>query len=249
MIRNITFASSAPEESQAPAPAPEQTILRLRQVTLSPAEEYQVRSGEVRPISDELAAAILSFKGRAIIGNKGVVVERKDIGGRFVYFHEHSVILNDFSARERRLYYVINRQAPDILHLLDESGAYLESLPLRERPAVLDNEAQQQQLRENKAVLNRAASRLQTLHADDTREALAALAENSREMQRVVQTLPAPVAEPVQPSRSTHGERAQEAILDIRRGTYDRTPAAAVDRDRGTADILSRRGKETECPF
>lgn len=246
MIRNITFSDCGAGVSPAADPPEAATTLRLRPVTVSPHEEYLLRSGEVHPISNELAAAILSMKGRAIIGNKGVVVDRKDIGGRYVYFHEHSVTLNDFASRERRLFYVINRQTPEVLHLLDETGCYIESLPLRDRPAVLDNEAQQEQLRQNKAIVNRAASRLQSLHAEDTREALDTLAANSREMQRVVQTLPAACSEPappVQPSRNG----SAETIAEVTRETaarFTRQKAA------GTAsDIVRRRTRDVECPF
>jgi hypothetical protein len=232
MIRNITFETE-PDRGMDSAPEPEETTLRTRKVTVSPHEEFQLREGDVRPISNELAAAILSFKGRANVGNKGVVVDRKDIGGRYVYFHENSITLNDFTSREKKLFYVINRLTPDVLHLLDETGAYIESLPLRERPAVLDNEAQAEQLRQNKTIVSRAASRLQALHADDTRDALDTLAANSREMQRVVQTLPAPctdAAREVQPHRSTHGERAAAGSRHINEIRANRASAAALGR-------------------
>ena len=249
MIRNITFEPVAAvcDRHAPPAGEPESVILRTRKVTVSPHEEYLLREGEVRPISNELAAAILSFKGRAIVGNKGVTVDRKDIGGRFVYFHEDSITLNDFSSREKKLFYVINRLVPEVLHLLDENGVYIESLPLRERPAVLDQEAQQEQLRQHKTVINRAASRLQDLHAPDTREALETLASNSREMTRVVQTLPAPcsgAATPVQPHRATADG---ETIADVTRQT-----AARVTRQTAAgspSDIVRRRTREVECPF
>ena len=236
MIRNITFMEEDSDGSTA-LDTPKEVILRTRKVTVSPNEEYQLRNGDVRPIANELAAAILSFKGRAQIGTKGVIVERKDIGGRFVYFHEDSVIINDFSCRERKFFYVINRVSPDILHLLDDSGVYIESLPLRERPAVLDNEAQAREIARNKTVISRAASRLQHLHADDTREALENLAANSSEMQRVVQTLPAPAAPGVQPARSTQGEAAAAGAGRITTARANKASAMAL----GRAVSLNRR--------
>jgi hypothetical protein len=252
MIRNITFANEQTTGSAefipqpASSPEPENLTLRLRPVTVSPSEEYQLRPGQVRPISNELAAAILSFKGRAEINNRGVVVDRKDLGGRFTYFHEHSVTLNDFATRERRLYYVINRQVPEVLHLLDETGAYIESLPLRERPPVLDNDAQAEQLRQHKSVASRAATRLQQLHAEDTREAIETIAANSREMQRVVMTLPAPCtapAESLQPHRSPQGE----VIAEVTRHTAERVVRAKAAGS--TTDIVTRRSRAATCPF
>lgn len=232
MIRNITFITE-PERGIHSAPQPEEVTLRTRTVTVSPSEEYQLRGGQVRPISNELAAAILSFKGTAQIANKGVIVDRKDIGGRFVYFHEHSIVINNFASRERKYYYVINRLVPEVLHLLDETGAYIESLPLRERPAVLDAEAQAEQVRQNKTIISRAATRLQQLHAEDTRETLEALAANSKEMQRIVQVLPAACsdpASPVQPARSTHGEAAATGTRRIKEAQANRASSIALGR-------------------
>lgn len=245
MIRNITFME--PDSgAQSAVEAPENVTLRLRHVTVSPAEEYQMRSGEVRPISNELASAILSFKGRAKVENKGVVVERKDIGGKFTYFHEDSIVINDFSIREKKLFYVINRMVPEVLHLLDETGAYIESLPLRDRPAVLDVEAQAEQLRQNKTIINRAAKRLQDLHAEDTREALEDLAANSKEMQRVVQVLPAACSDPANPAQPSRNVMAEQ-VAEVTRQTSVR-----VSREKAAgspSDIVRRRTRTAECPF
>lgn len=248
MLRNITFleAESTPSPDHTPAAAPpaaEDVTLRLRQVTVSPAEEYLLRPGSVRPISNDLAAAILSYKGRATVENKGIVVDRKELGGRFLYFHADSLVLNDFSAREKKLFYVINRMVPEVIHLLDEQGVYIESLPLRERPAVLDSEAQAAQVAEHKTIINRAASRLQELHAADTRQALADLAANSAEMHRVIQVLPAADATPTTPARNPMAEQVSEAT---------RHTATTIARNQAAgdpADIVSRRSRPAECPF
>lgn len=247
MIRNITFMEPEEEDTTPQQAAPEEIVsMRIRNISVSPQEEYQLRDGQVRPISNELAAAILSYKGRAKVENKGVVVERKDLGGRYVYFHEDSVVINDFSTREKKLFYVINRMVPEVLHLLDERGVYIESLPLRERPCVLDNAAQAEQLRENKTIINRAAARLQELHAPDTREQLDAIAANSKEMQRVVQVLPAACSDaetPMPPSRNVMAEQVAEAT---------RQTSVRITREKaaGTpSDIVRRRSRNAECPF
>lgn len=248
MIRNIHFADPGePAPTTNPLPVErEEVTLRLRKVTVSPQEEYQLRAGEVRPISYELAAAILSFKGRCEINNKGVVVDRKELGGRHVYFHEDSITLNDFSVREQRLFYVINRQASDVIHILDHAGCYIESLPLREKPAVLDNDAQRQQYRENKAIADRAAKRLQDLHAEDTRERLETLAHNSREMTRIVQTLPTPGSDHAQPLQAHRSESA-EIVAEVTRQTIARS---SREKEAGTAaDIVSRRTRQVDCPL
>jgi len=167
--------------------------IRLRSVAVSPHEEYHLRPGEVRPISNDLAAAILSRKGRVEITLKGIVVDRTDMGGRHTFWHEDSILCNDLSAAKgRKIYYRINPLQPDIVHLLDESGSYLESIPVRFRPEVLNSEQQAAEARKQNRQINRVTKHLQNLHGDTTRQIIADMQANSREMKRVVQTLPAP---------------------------------------------------------
>jgi chromosomal replication initiation ATPase DnaA len=133
-----------------------------------------------------------------------------------------------------------------VLHLLDETGAYIESLPLRDRPAVLDVEAQAEQLRQNKTIINRAAKRLQDLHAEDTREALEDLAANSKEMQRVVQVLPAACSDPANPAQPSRNVMAEQ-VAEVTRQTSVR-----VSREKAAgspSDIVRRRTRTAECPF
>jgi len=243
--------------------------LKLRSVAVSPAEEYALRAGEVRTIPDSLAALILSRAGRAEVNLKGVVVDRKDLGGRCTYWHPDSRVCSDLSARSRKIFYVLNIHRPEVIHLLDDAGTYLESLPLKERPAVLDNAAQEAESRKNHRAIARAAEHLQRLHADDTREALDALRHNAEATRRVVQTLPqpgcTPPATPVQEARSGLGDTIAAAERDVMTGSqhYDRTPlppmpargkrqpvAATPDLSETAAAILSRRGGvQVECPY
>lgn len=227
MIRNITFAPEPPADPVSVYDIPEEkeTTLRLRPVTVSPAEEYELRPGTVRPISNELAAAILSRKGRAEFTLKGIVIDRADMGGRNTYYHPDSILCNDLATRERKLYYVVNPHQKDIAHILDENGCYLETLPIKERPAVLDSEAQARVAAGHRRQIDRAAARLQQLHGKDTAAKLEELAANSREMQRVVQTLPAANAQPAQPARSKHGEAAAAGAQRI---ADDRSSAASA---------------------
>lgn len=208
-IRNITFAAVTGNQSLVTGEDEESVSsssslmtgdqatsdrLRLRTVAVSPHEEYQLRGGSVRPISNELHAAILSRKGRAEITPKGIIVERKDMGGRNVFWHEDSIVCNDLAARERKIFYVVNPLQPDIVHLLTDEGAYIESLPLKSRPEVLNVEQQAEEMRRQQTFISRATRRLQQIHGADTAERLREMQANSAEMQRVVQTLPAPAA-------------------------------------------------------
>jgi hypothetical protein len=190
-LRNIHFATDMEQDRESPdSPSSSSSsppTLRLRKVKVSPHEEYQLRAGEVRPISDSLAALICCRKGRAEIGPKGITVERKDIGGKRIYHHVDSKLCNDLSARERKIYYVLNSLKPDIIHLLDDTGRYLESLPEKFQPGVLNREEQERELRDQKRQVSRVARHLQELHGDDTKEAIATLTRNAEVMKGIVQ--------------------------------------------------------------
>lgn len=239
-LRNIHFEGGTgvpPVRHEAPSPtAAIGDRLRIRHVTASPAEEYQLRPGNVQPISGSLAALILSRKGKVEVSTKGIKVERVDLGGTRYYFHPDSRVCSDLSVREHKVVYVINRLAPEIIHLLDETGRYLESLPERGNPDVLDNDAQAIELANNKRVIKRAAEHLQRLHGKDTAEALQNMRDNSAEMLRVVQTLPAENPTPdVAPASSPLGDRIHQGSTKINDFRKQKQSAAAFGRALSTS--------------
>lgn len=253
---NIHFAGSAgfqpaPEpETSYKAPAPEkETRLKLRKVSVSPLEEYALRPGEVRPISDALASLILSRKGRAELTAKGITVTRNDIGGKRTYHHPDSPLCNDLSQKERKFFYVLNSLRPDIIHILDENGRYLESLPEKFEPGVLNNAEQAKEYADQKRQFNRVASRMQELHKDDTAQAIEDLRNNNNIAHRIVQTMPSGQAPSTEPIPSALGERIikgertitgernrRSSSTNLNRATEDWTAPARNDR---SPDITS----------
>src|SRR6218665_3576104 len=131
-LRNIHFSPSSNETPQAAVASVEPPVqdakLRTRSVAVSPHEEFALRDGDVQPIDDSLAAMILSMNGRCEVSLKGVKIERTELGGVRHYWHADSILCNDLSQRERKLFYVVNRLDPSIAHILDETGKYLETL-------------------------------------------------------------------------------------------------------------------------
>lgn len=228
-LRNIHFeapADDAPAEDFPSSPSTPnsqlstETKLKLRKTKVSPHEEYALRPGEVAPISDSLAALICCRKGRAQIGPKGITIERKDIGGVRIYHHVDSICCNDLSQRERKIFYVLNSLKPDVIHLLDDTGRYIESLPEKAMPGVLDNAAQKLEYDDQKRQVNRLARHLQELHGEDTKAAIAALAHNADQMKGIVQVLGTNTPSPTNaPAPSRLGDQVQlgtRRINDIR---------------------------------
>jgi len=236
-LRNIHFqpAASDPVAPAAPAPAahttpaaPEDTRLRARNVAVSPAEEYALRDGEVQPIADSLAALILSCNGRCEVSLKGVKIDRDEIGGVRHYHHADSIVCNDLSLRERKMFYCLNRLDPSIVHILDETGRYIETLPERGTPGVLDNAAQAKEYALNQTIKKRAARHLQQIHGKDTADLLQRARENAAEMTRVVQILPGEAPAPtVEPAPSAVGDRVQQGAAKI--NNFRKSEKAAIE--------------------
>ena len=233
-LRNIHFTGEddAPSiEQAAPSQPVAETRLRLRKVKVSPHEEYALRDGEVRPISDALAALICCRKGRAEIGPKGITVDRKDIGGKRIYHHVDSVLCNDLSQRERKIFYVLNSLKPDVIHLLDDTGRYLESLPEKAQPGVLNNAEQAREYADQKRQVSRLARHLQELHGEDTKEAVAALQHNAEQMKGIVQILGTKTPSPTnEPAPSALGELVQRGTRRINDARALRQSAISIGR-------------------
>ncbi len=200
--------------------------MRGKRVAVSPVEEFQLRGGQTQPIADSLAAMILSCTGRCEVGLKGVKIDRDELGGVRWYGHPDSILCNDLSQRERRLFYAINRQDPTIAHILDEDGRHLETLPEKGTPGVLDTKAMAKEYADNQRVKKRAAAHLQNLHGKETAAALQHARENAAAMQRVTQILPAAATPGVEPAPSAVGDRIQQGAARINK--FRQTEKAAI---------------------
>lgn len=251
-LRNIHFAAAAAitapavagtpstshVEQQASDLRPQTSDLRLRtrRVSVSPLEEYQLRPGAVRPIPDFLAAVILSFSGRAEITANGIVVDRKkELGRRITYHHPDSVICNDLSRRERKWFYVLNRQNPDRVHILDENGNYVETLPEKFMPHALDNKEQAAVAAAYKRQIRRVASHLQGLQSEETEAAIENLRHNAETMTRYVQTFDAPASSPSDLRPPTSDLRKGGNLDRMQRG--DRAFQQAAARKQSAASL------------
>jgi hypothetical protein len=273
-LRNIHFAqveatSSTATDRPKAKPAKEDR-LRLRHITLSPDAEYALRPGETRPISNELIALILSRKGRADVTPKGIVIDRPADIGRRTYYHPDSGILNDMSFRSRKLFYVFNAQDPTIIHLLDETGTYIESLPEKATPGALDTVALQKEYSGTQRHIRRMADHLQRVHRPDSEEALEQAMRNSAAMLKVTQTLPAvdaPVAAPAPPVEGI-GRRVADATtrhqdrrkflesartfgraVSIEQSAIDRTPAPSAHAEDWTSSPTTDRNPQITTPI
>lgn len=264
-LRNIHFTNDTAAAVQDEAPP----SARMRKVTVSPHEEYQLREGQVAPISDALAAMICAMKGRVKITGKGIEIERVDLGEKRFYHHPDSPACNDLSYRTRKIFYVLNRQKPHVVHLLDDSGRYLESLPEKGTPDVGDNAAQARELAGLQRQINRMAGHLQDVHGKDTNAKLAEVRENHGSIKRLTQTLAAsvpnaetpapasPIGERMQTVEKRHADRLQflrsakdfGRAVSLERPVNTRTPDSAHDAEDWTSSPKSTRTHQPTSPI
>jgi hypothetical protein len=189
-MRNVHFTTTDPDLGYSPQPTQEQHSLpRLRERTNDPLTEYAHRPGQVAPISDTLAACILSKKGYAIVERHQIKVQ---LDNETYYFTApDSITIATKNGTGERVAWYINRQKPDALHIFTDLGEYVETLPLKGEATWFSNDAESKRaIAAARSMQTRDMTRMQELHKPDTRKAVADATHNAAEIQRVVSTFP-----------------------------------------------------------
>jgi hypothetical protein len=240
----------AAEAAQEPRELP---AMRLRTVKNSPAEEYSARPGAVESIPDALAAMILSRKARVEVGTKGVTITEG--GTKRKYWHPDSPLCNRIGDGEkRRVVAVWNSQDTSRVHLLDEQGRYLETLPEKGRVAWFDREAGATELAGHRRVVSRVYDHLQRLHEGESISAIERkriAAEEAEMVQRATMNFsaPEPTAEDAaaaMAARRAGGSRMETAEAVATADSRMTQAQATTTHRRQSADALMER--ETAPP-
>lgn len=244
-MQNIYLQKAADEVAESMAEtAPAK--LKLRKVAISPAREYAMRDGDVRPISNAMAAMILSRCGKVELTPKGITITRAELGGRRRYGHPDHPLCNDFATAEKRfVIYAINIHCPECVHILSLDGRYLGTLPEQGKVAVFDADATAQHIAGQKRQIDRLAKHMQRLHAPDSERAAAAAAHNVVEMGRIVQSLAAAdVQASAMDAETPTANRMDRKASAHKAAAQDRAAAAAEAR---AALILTRKDAVLTC--
>ncbi len=212
-----THAEPAQTPCTTSADTPPATLPRLRKVTNSPAREFASRPGNVEPLPDSVTALILSFKGRAKVQRNGIKIHRKEISEEPIFFwHEDS--LTCLGKQGETVLYVLNPQTPDCIHIMDTAGRYIETVPRKGRPAILDHDAAAKEIAAHRRYMTNQQTRLQQLHGEDTAQILQRHRDNSEEMTRATNihpaqdTTPEPASAPTADLIRRHGQQHQTHI-------------------------------------
>lgn len=246
-----TPAASSPQEPCSVAAGDKvESMPRLRKVTNSPAREYAARPGVVDSLPDSVAALICSFKGRAEVQRNGIKVERKELSDTPIfYWHEDSRTC--LGMQGQKVFYVLNPNTLDCVHVMDAQGRYIETVPRKGLPRILDYDAAKKEIAKHRRYMSRQETRLQELHGEDTKEILQRHRDNTEEMMRATTILPASAdaQEATQSEARTptgdriaqRGEHVQGVVDD-----YHRQRASAASLGHATRDEITPRDREVE---
>lgn len=176
---------------KAPAPAAlDQTsrlLPRLRVVTNDPAREYAQRPGTVEKLPDSVAALILAKQGFKKVTRAGIVIELD--GRELKFWSENSVTIATKAGTNEKVLWTLNRQQPDVLHILAADGEYIESIPRDGKADPINGDFRL--LAAKKRANQRRMDRIAHLHQPDSRAALERETDNEGKLKGLVQTFPA----------------------------------------------------------
>jgi hypothetical protein len=177
-------------KQQAPAELDQTSRLpRLRILTNDPAREYAQRPGEVERLPDAVAALILCKQGFNKVQRNGIKIEID--GKKLCYWSEGSITIAEKAGTNDKILWTVNRQQPDVLHILTLDGEYVESIPLEGRAEWFDPKGFEI-LAAKRRANNRRMTRIADLHAPDAAAAIAAETHNGVQLKGLVQTFPSP---------------------------------------------------------
>ncbi len=185
-FRNIHVTPPPPVETAQPIAMP-----RLREVTNDPATEFQNRPGLTKPLADEIVALILFRKEWRDVGRDGITVNNVK------FWSENSITIAAADTEEKRRKKVLityNRHEPNIIHVLTDDGAYVESIPAKTLVPWFDAEATEKQLGAVRRDHARTTERLVDLHGADSLAALATAQSNVTRMHHAVDTFEKPAS-------------------------------------------------------
>jgi hypothetical protein len=184
-FRNVHLKATTP----APARPADQIAPKLRFVTNDPAREYSQRPGEVEPLPDAVAALILSKQGFSKVSRNGIRIEGL-APKPLTFWCENSQTIIEKAGTNEKVLWTINRQRPEVLHILTLDGEYVESIPLDGKVPWFDAAATAQQLGAKRRANQRRMDRVADLHAPDSEAALERETHNGAQIAGVVQTFP-----------------------------------------------------------
>lgn len=204
---------------------------RIRLITNSPADEFASRPGSTRPISDQLAALILSRKETRKITRGKILLT---INGEARRYGSPDCLISQPVMAGKEVIVAYNPQSPQRVHIFDDKGRYIETAPCELQATWLQSDAESKQaLADARRAMTRAETQLQELHRPDTAATIQRTIDNAAKMQRAVVTLP-----PVVEDQETRRDPRREA------GALETSVTREMSRQERAIDVIARSAKK-----
>jgi hypothetical protein len=208
---------------------------RIRSVGRSPVQEFEARSGHVREIPVALKITLSGGRTKTTIGRNGIsfVPKLLNVEGKvkkFTWWNASSPACQPCYIG-KTVTAVYDRMNCEVIHVLDDSGKYLDSLPLKNKVPWFDADATQKAMAETKVLTGRVYGQLQNLHVPDSEAALLAAGLNKGRIESIVQTFP--VRDRKAPARSSGNAKDMGVAHEAFRGqkaAYERQEAEIQER-------------------
>lgn len=234
---HVSPASTATVDAAPPVQHP----ARYRKVTRSPSEELSARVarfGTPAALPNALAAVLLAQRDHAKVDKNGITITIDKQPHR--YWHEDSVVCAQPELYGRILY-VRALEHKDCIHLLDNSGRYIETLPLARTPDWFSSEAHEEK-RKTRMVADRMKQDLARTHSETMLRKTAANRE-TREKLQSLHTLPTGIEQRTRESEPGNLDELMGAMsrTDARRSGHAVAKAgerSRVAREMGGMDEL-----------
>lgn len=222
------------QDAAAPDAEPFSHTVKYRKVTRSPAEELAARVarfGTPEALPNALAAILMAHRDRAEVKPNGIkiVIDKKP----YRYWHEDSVVCGKPELYGRVLY-VRAIEHLDCIHVLDNAGKYIETLPLAATPDWYSKEAAEEK-RKTRLVADRMKAEIVRGQSETMLRKTVANRE-TRETLQSIHSLPTGIERRAKPV---------EGNLEDLMGAMDRTTALRSGHARAKAGERSRMARES----
>ena len=179
-----------------PAPATDRGRVtgRLRPVTRSPAQEFELRQGQCRKIPKALEIALMGATTTAPIHRNGISFTPKLLNPqgktkRLTWWRADSPVCQVANIG-KKVTVAYDPLDCSFIHVLDANGKYLDTLPLKDKTPWFDPEETARAIADTKRIASRVSGQLQHLHSAAAEAAAEAARSNKAKIENIVQTFP-----------------------------------------------------------
>ena len=232
---NSGFTVDRMVASPASATDRSRSTRKVRAVGRSPVQEFDARAGRVREIPQALKIVLSGGRSKVTISRNGISFRPKPLNAEapvksLTWWDADSALCQPCNFG-REVIVAYNRSDFSMIHVLDEKGQYLDTLPLKDKVKWFDREATEKGISDTRRIASRVNAQLQTLHVEDSEAAEQRAAVNRHRLETIVQTFPMRGEKaPARSSESAAAVGMAQALMKRQRDEYEAQEAEVQQR-------------------